>query len=92
VGAPTQIITQPASVVATAADTVQFTVEATHVYSYQWKYSKNGTVWYTTIAEGNQTSTLTVAAKGHNGYQYRCHLKGLDGTETVTEAATLRLQ
>ncbi len=92
VGDPTQIITQPGFVNATSGDTVQFTVEATNVYSYQWKYSRSGNIWFNTTAEGNQTATLTVAAKGKNGYQYRCHIKGLDGTETVTEPATLRVQ
>ena len=92
VGNPVVINEQPQSVTATAADTVTFTVDATNVYAYQWKYTKNGTTWYETGAEGNKTATLTIAASGKNGYQYRCHIYGLDGTETITEVATLTVQ
>jgi hypothetical protein len=92
VGDPVVITAQPQSLTATAADNAVFTVEATNVFAYQWKYSKNGTTWYTTSAEGNQTATLTVAAKGKNGYQYRCHVYGLDGTETITDVVTLTVQ
>ena len=92
VGDPVVITAQPQSLTATAADNAVFTVEATNVYAYQWKYSKNGTTWYTTSAEGNQTATLTVAAKGKNGYMYRCHIYGMDGTETITDVVTLTVQ
>jgi hypothetical protein len=90
VGDPVVINAQPQSITATAADTVQFTVDASNVYSYQWEYSKtNGNIWAKTTAEGNQTATLNIAAKGKNGYLYRCVIKGLDGTQVITEVATL---
>ena len=87
---PVVITAQPQSITATAADTVQFTVDATNVYSYQWQY-KNRTMtnWKNTTAEGNQTATLNIAAKGKNGYTYRCVLTGMDGIVYYTEVATL---
>ena len=90
VGEPVEITAQPQSVSATAADTVTFTVEASNVYAYQWQYrNATATQWRNTSAEGNQTATLTIAAKGKNNYKYRCVLYGLDGTETYTEVAVL---
>ena len=92
VGDPVEIIAQPQSVTCAAGENAVFSVEATNVYAYQWKYSKNGTTWYTTSAEGNQTASLTIeATTGRNGYQYRCYIYGIDGTETITEVVTLNI-
>jgi hypothetical protein len=93
VGDPVEITAQPQSVTAASSENAVFTVEATNVYSYQWYYSKtSGNVWAKTSAESNQTATLTVAAKGKNGYWYRCDMKGLDGVLYQTEIVTLTVQ
>ena len=92
VGNPVVISSQPRSLTATASTNAVFIVSASNVYSYPWYYSKNGTNWYTTSADGNKTDTLTVAAKGKNGYQYRCKLIGYDGSETYTNTATLTVR
>ena len=48
------------------------------------------TTWRSTSADGNTTATLNVTVKSNNnGYKYRCVIIGLDGSETVTEFATL---
>ena len=93
VGEPVVVTAQPQSVTCAAGENAVFSVEATNVYEYQWKYSKNGIDWYTTSAEGNKTASLTIeATTGRNGYQYRCHIYGLDGTETITDVVTLNVQ
>ena len=92
-GNPVEITAQPQSLTVAAADNAVFTVEATNVYSYQWYYSKtSGNIWAKTSAEGNTTDTLTVPAKGKNGYWYRCDMKGLDGVTYQTEIVTLTVQ
>ena len=89
VGNEIEITAQPQSVVEVAQDTktVQLTVEATNVYSYQWWYSNNGTDWFTTSNDGNKTATLT--AKVKNGRMYKCVMKGLNGETIETEIATI---
>ncbi len=88
VGEPVEITAQPKSItVEQGTKNTILTVKATNVYSYQWKYSDNGTAWYNTSGDGNKTATLT--AKVKNGRMYRCHIKGLDGTEHITEIATI---
>ena len=89
VGDALTIIEQPTDVTAAASENAVFHVEVANAYSFQWKYNKSGTTWSNTSAEGFNTDTLTVAAKGKNGYKYRCHIKGLDGTELVTDEVTL---
>ena len=90
---PVTIKTQPESVTVSSADNAVFTVVAENVASWQWYYSKtNGNIWSMTTATGNKTDTLTVAAKGKNGYQYRCKLIGLDGTEIISEPVTLTVK
>ena len=83
------IIEQPTDVTAASSENAVFHVEVANAYSFQWKYNKSGTTWSNTSAEGFNTDTLTVPAKGKNGYKYRCHIKGLDGTEIVTNEVTL---
>ena len=89
---PVKITAQPTNLTVTAKDNAVFTVAAENVVSYRWQYSRSGTTWSYTTAEGYATATLTVAAKGKNGYQYRCILTGLDGTEVLTEIAILTVQ
>ena len=93
VGDAVVINSQTGDQTVTSGDNAVFTVDATNVYSYQWMYSKTeGNVWAKTTAEGNTTNTLTVAAKGKNGYWYQCVMKGLDGVEYKTEIAVLTVQ
>ena len=75
-------------------ETVQFTVEASGVASYEWWYrrTENGT-WYSTSLTGFNTKTLSVGVTtGRNGYQYRCKLTGNDGSEVYTESAALLVE
>ena len=89
---PMKITAQPANVVTSAGENAVFAVVAENVAAYRWQYSRNGTTWSDTSASGYNTATLTVAAKGKDGYHYRCILTGLDGTEISTEAATLTVK
>jgi hypothetical protein len=89
VGHPVEITQQPTDVTASSAENAVFHVEATNVFSYQWRYNKSGTTWSKTSAEGNQTATLTVPAKGKNGYKYRCEMVGLDGSVIISDEVTL---
>ena len=93
VGDPVVINSQTGDQTVAASENAVFTVDATNVYSYQWMYSKtSGNVWAKTSADGNTTNTLTVAAKGKNGYWYQCQMKGLDGITYYTEIAVLTVQ
>jgi hypothetical protein len=93
VSEPIAITQQPQSVTASASEKASFTVVAENVLSYQWYYKRpTGTVWSKTSAEGNKTATVTVDAKGKNGYQYKCVMQGMDGQEYTTDIATLTLQ
>jgi hypothetical protein len=93
VGNPVVITAQPADVTVAAGEVATFTVVAENAYAYQWQYQNaTGTKWGNTSADGNQTATLNVTTKAsNNGYKYRCIIYGLDGTETITEFATLTI-
>ncbi len=91
VSEPVEITSQPQSVTVAAGESAVFTVEATNVKSYQWKYSKNGTTWYNTSATGNKTATLTVTSP-KNGYMYRCHITGMDGIVYITNEVVLTVK
>ena len=91
---PVAITSQPESYAGAVGENAVFAVIASNVYTYQWQYARKGSsTWYTTSAQGNQTSQLTVAiTTGRNGYQYRCMLTGLDGNTYYTETATLTVK
>jgi len=93
VGDPVVITAQPQAVTVAAGEVATFTVVAENAYAYQWQYQRpTGTTWGNTSADGNQTATLNVTTKAsNNGYKYRCIIYGLDGTETITEFATLTI-
>jgi len=93
VGDPVVITAQPANVTVAAGEVATFTVVAENAYAYQWQYQRpTGTAWGNTGADGNKTATLHVTTKAtNNGYKYRCIIYGLDGTETITEFATLTI-
>jgi len=93
-GNPVAISAQPANVTGAVGSTVNMTVTATNVYSYQWYYSNNGgSTWGVTTMTGATTDTLQISiTRNRNGYLYRCVLKGLDGTETVTNSAKLTIK
>ena len=89
---PVSITAQPKNVTAAASTNAVFTVGAANVTAYRWQYSRNGTTWANTTATGCNTNTLTVAAKGKNGYHYRCILTAADGTEIISNSATLTVK
>ena len=89
---PVSITAQPENVSAAASGNAVFTIGAANVTAYRWQYSRNGTTWYDTTATGCKTATLTVAAKGKNGYHYRCILTAADGTEIISNSATLTVK
>ena len=77
-----------------AGKNVFLMVEATNVYTYRWQYARAGSnKWSDTTMEGATTATLKVqATDSRNGYQYRCILKGLDGTEIISDVITLTVK
>ncbi len=81
------ITTQPANVTAAVGGTATFKVAASGATGYQWQVSTNGGgTWANSGAPGNKTATLSfTAAAAHNGYRFRCVVKG--GGITVTSAA-----
>ena len=84
----------PVETFAATNATVQFTVEAstTEGFTYQWQYRRNATAnWTNTTLPGYNTDTLTVAAKGKNGYEYRCVLTGSKNSKIESKAAVLHV-
>ncbi len=77
-----------------AGKNVFLMVEATNVYTYRWQYARAGSnKWSDTTMEGATTATLKIqATAARNGYQYRCILKGLDGTEIISDVITLTVK
>jgi len=86
--ATTAITVQPSSVTAAEGSNAQFLVVVDgEVASYQWQYDM-GEGW-SDCTDGN-TDTLTVVAAAHrNNYQYRCVITGADGSEIISDVATL---
>ena len=79
---------QPANVSVAAGSKATFTVTATGAVSYQWQVSTDGgNTWKNSGASGNKTATLRfTASAAHNGYLFRCAVKG-SGDQIVTSGA-----
>lgn len=87
------ISSMPTNQISLEGSKAQFTVSATDIRSYRWYYRRNAEdSWHATAMTGYVTDTLTVLAKANrNGYQYRCRLIGIDGSEMFTDPATLTI-
>ena len=87
-----EIISDPVSVEVMPDTNAQFHVEMKgYKPSYQWQYraSSNGS-WSNTTATGYKTDTLTVPGTvSRDGYQYRCVITEENGTQYISDAATL---
>ena len=84
----------PTETFAAAGDTVTFTVETSvgEGFTYQWQYRRNAAAaWTNTTMDGNKTATLTVPAKGKNGYEYRCVLTGSKSSKLESKGAVLHV-
>ena len=94
VGDPLVLEGQSGNVTIVAGKNVVFQVVASNVYTYQWEYARKGSDdWYTTTLEGATTANLKVqATTARNGYRYRCVIKGLDGTEIISQPITLTVK
>ena len=91
---PLAIVTPPQDITAQADETVQFTIGATGVKTYQWYYrtSSTGTTKLATEADGAKTATLNVvAAERRNGYQYYCRITDYDGNKIDSDWVTLTI-
>lgn len=84
---PLRIIRQPVDAVVSMGNTIVFTVEATGVASYQWKYSRDaGATWLNINWSGYQTATLVgTLTEARLGYTFRCVLTGEDGSVLSTD-------
>lgn len=89
---PTAITTPPQSVAVTEGQTATFTVIATgNDLTYQWQYSMDKGQNWMLIGGATSDNSYTTAATTVNvtGTQYRCVVKGADGREVTSDAATL---
>ena len=93
VSEPMVVTQQPQNAKVALNSNAYFTVTATNVRSYQWQYARKGsTTWQNTSLSGYDTATLCVEAlSNRNGYQYRCILQGMDGSEIITDVAVLTI-
>ena len=88
------ITKQPESVTASVGDTVTFSVEATSVENYQWRYSADGgTTWMSLSGDnfpGASTNTVTfVVTEVRMKNLYRCKLTGTNGDVIYTDAVQI---
>jgi len=83
----------PVETFAPTTGTVTFSVTTSvdSGFTYQWQYSRDGEKWTNTTLTGYNTDTLTVPAKGKNGYMYRCQLTGSKNSKIESKAATLHV-
>lgn len=89
---PTAITTPPQSVAVTEGQTATFTVIATgNDLTYQWQYSMDKGQNWMLIGGATSDNSYTTAATTVNvtGTQYHCVVKGADGREVTSDAATL---
>lgn len=69
-----------------------FSTQVLHGAAYQWEYSKNGSSWYKSSAEGSKTPYLTLKASSSNYTNlYRCRVTGTDGSVVYTSSAGMKL-
>ena len=92
-----EITTQPQSMKTEENTTAQFRVQASGKdLTYQWQLAYAGSDnWQNVPAsfEGGKTDTLAVtAAKGRNGYKFRCIVKDSKGNTVTSNAATLTIE
>ena len=88
------ILEHPGNAEAAVGDEVYLHVEATGTdLSYQWQYSKNGgTSWLNCKSTGCNTDTFSFTMKATlAGRQYRGVVTA-DGTELISDGATVNLQ
>jgi uncharacterized protein (DUF736 family) len=88
-GSVTKITTQPKSQTAGAGSTVKFTVAATgNNLSYQWQCRNAGVSAWTTLKTATATLTVSNVPASISGRQYRCTVKGTNGS-VISNIATL---
>ena len=89
---PLTILSQPEPCIATAGDTVSFSVEAKGVSSYQWQWTADGTTWKNNTGTGYNKPTFSFGmSNGISGRQYRCQLTDADGNVAYTNAVVVSL-
>lgn len=89
---PTTITSQPTNQDVTEGQAATFTVIATgNNLTYQWQYSMDKGRNWMLIGGATSDNSYTTAATTVNvtGTQYRCVVKGADGREVTSDAATL---
>ena len=89
------IVVQPVDIEAKLGTTALFTVETEgEVVSYQWQYKNaTSTKWYNSSMAGADTASLEVAViNSRDGQQYRCIVTGAEGTQVISEVATISVK
>lgn len=87
-----EILTQPQDVTADPGETVQFTVSAQGVRSYQWQFYRSDMGWANTYLPGYDTASLQVQANvSRTVMKWRCQMTLNDDTVIYTNAAQLSL-
>ena len=82
------ILTQPESQSVAVGGTVQLSVEAVGVATYQWQWSSNGETWTNNTSYGyNKANFSFTISAAQNGRQYRCELTDADGNVIYTKPA-----
>ena len=70
-----EITKQPVNTNKPVGEVISYTVKAKNAVSYQWYYTKDGTHWYKSSAEGADTATVKMTVKSNTiDNQYHCVL------------------
>ena len=89
------IATQPQSFNVTAGIPVTFAVTATvtsgKTINYQWQYSTDGGLNYSSIFDENNPSLTTIGGTNNNGWYYRCVLTSEGAADVNSDAGILSL-
>lgn len=87
-----KITAQPVNVTAAVGSTVQFTVMASNVTSYQWQNRLIGSSddWANSGIDGCNTATISIPVIAMRySYEWRCLLTGADGSTLATDAVVI---
>lgn len=92
-----EITAQPVSVIASAGDSISFTVGIKGTASFRWQYSKDGGTTWVTFSSTNSTATaatfVTTALATYNGRLIRCKITDAEnGNILYTTPVSITIQ
>lgn len=85
-----KILKEPEDVATSVGEIISFSVVALKAASYQWQYSRDGTRWFRSSADGATTPEVTFRVTNSNKTNvYRCVIIDEDGDTHYTRVARI---